>query len=149
VIEPSIALLACVGRRKQCGALVVLDRIDFSMRAGEAVGIVGPNSPGETALLKCRLSKGAVCMRGIDVGDHTAPRFRSAGIVRSHQAPHPCGGANGFENVFVAATNGAGDNGAAVPIRCLSACRDRAEPWQCSSTCRKWVAYSAKSLQKR
>jgi branched-chain amino acid transport system ATP-binding protein len=59
VIEPSIALLACVGRRKQCGALVVLDRIDFSMRAGEAVGIVGPN-PGETALLKCRLSKGAV-----------------------------------------------------------------------------------------
>ena len=36
---------------KHFGALVVLERVDFSVAAGEAVGIVGPNGAGKTTLL--------------------------------------------------------------------------------------------------
>jgi branched-chain amino acid transport system ATP-binding protein len=125
-MESSTALLAGVGLRKRFGALVVLDGVDFSVRAGEAVGIVGPNGAGKTTLLNvlagaARPSQGAVYVRGIDVtGDGAAERCRS-GIARSHQIPRPFGGMTLFENVFVAASNGAGENGEAAYARCIDA----------------------------
>jgi branched-chain amino acid transport system ATP-binding protein len=36
---------------KRFDALVVLERVDFSMRPGEAIGIVGPNGAGKTTLM--------------------------------------------------------------------------------------------------
>ena len=47
----SDALLAGVGLGKRFNALIVLDDVNFSVRAGEAVGIVGPNGAGKTTLL--------------------------------------------------------------------------------------------------
>ena len=47
-LEP---ILDAVGIRKQFGGLAVLDGVDFSVAAGEAVGIVGPNGAGKTTLL--------------------------------------------------------------------------------------------------
>jgi branched-chain amino acid transport system ATP-binding protein len=44
-------LLHAEGLTKSFGALVVLDRVDFSVRAREAVGVVGPNGAGKTTLL--------------------------------------------------------------------------------------------------
>ena len=45
-------LLEGKGLTKSFGALLVLDGIDFSVCAGEAVGVVGPNGAGKTTLLK-------------------------------------------------------------------------------------------------
>ena len=49
--EGGTALLAAVGVRKRFGALVVLDSVDVTVGAGEALGIVGPNGAGKTTLL--------------------------------------------------------------------------------------------------
>ena len=49
--EAGEAAIAARNIRKRFGALAVLNGIDFSVAAGEAVGIVGPNGAGKTTLL--------------------------------------------------------------------------------------------------
>ena len=101
----SDALLAGVGLGKQFSALIVLDDVNFSVRAGEAVGIVGPNGAGKTTLLNLlsgayRPSAGAVLFRGVDVTHFGAAQRCRLGIARSHQIPRPFGGMTLFENVL-------------------------------------------------
>ena len=122
----SDALLAGVGLGKQFSALIVLDDVNFSVRAGEAVGIVGPNGAGKTTLLNVlsgayRPSAGAVLFRGVDVTHFDAAHRCRLGIARSHQIPRPFGGMTLFENVFVAATNGASERGDEAYDRCIDA----------------------------
>jgi branched-chain amino acid transport system ATP-binding protein len=106
-------ILDAVGIRKQFGALAVLDGVDFSVGAGEAVGIVGPNGAGKTTLLNVlagalRPNGGRVSFRGRDVTRASAARRCRLGIGRAHQVPRPFGGMTVFENVFVGAATGAG-----------------------------------------
>ena len=121
-------ILSAAGITKRFGALVVLDGIDFAMRADEAVGIVGPNGAGKTTLLGVLAgahppSAGTVRFRGADVSRLAAPERCRLGIVRTHQVPRPFGGMTVFENVHVAAEQG----GAAAPgapyDRCLDSLR--------------------------
>jgi branched-chain amino acid transport system ATP-binding protein len=106
-------ILAATGAVKSFNALVVLDRVDFTVGAAEAVGIVGPNGAGKTTLLNVlsgalRPTVGTIRFRGADVtGAQAAQRCR-LGIARSHQVPRPFGAMTVFENVLVAATAGGG-----------------------------------------
>lgn len=98
--------------RKHFGALVVLDNIDFSMGADEAVGIVGPNGAGKTTLLGVLAgahapSAGTVHLHGSDVTALPANRRCRLGLVRTHQVPKPFLGMTVFENTYVGATAGA------------------------------------------
>jgi branched-chain amino acid transport system ATP-binding protein len=107
------ALLAAVGVRKRFGALVVLDGVDFSVGAGEAVGIVGPNGAGKTTLLSViagsqRADAGAIRFAGADVTSAGAAARCRHGIARAHQVPKPFGGMTVFENVLVGAAAGGG-----------------------------------------
>jgi branched-chain amino acid transport system ATP-binding protein len=107
------AILVASAIHKRFGALVVLDRVDFSMRSGEAVGIVGPNGAGKTTLLGVLMgalepSLGSVHFRGADVTTMPASERCRMGIVRTHQIPRPFSGMTVFENVFAAASNGGG-----------------------------------------
>ncbi len=109
------SMLAATGMRKRFGALVVIDGLDFRVSSDEAVGVVGPNGAGKTTLLSIlsgaqHSSAGRVSFEGRDVtGLDSAARCR-LGVIRTHQIPRPFGGMNVFENVFVAASNGAGFN---------------------------------------
>ncbi len=99
-------LLEAVGVGQRFGALVVLDGVDFALRAGEAVGIVGPNGAGKTTLLNVlagslRPSAGAVRFRGTEVTKLRADRRCRLGIARAHQVPRPFSGMTVFENVLV------------------------------------------------
>src|ERR1700722_15788391 len=98
---------------KMFGALVVLDGIDFSVSAGEAVGIVGPNGAGKKTLLSLLVgahapTSGRVRFLGEDVTlAPTAERCRR-GLARTHQIPRPFSGMTVFENVFTADAHGGG-----------------------------------------
>jgi branched-chain amino acid transport system ATP-binding protein len=125
-MEASDALLTGAGLCKRFGALIVLDGVDFSVAAGEAVGIVGPNGAGKTTLLNVLAgafppSAGAVYVRGADVTNTGAAERCRLGIARTNQIPRPFGGMTLFENVYVAASNGAGEAGDAAYARCIDA----------------------------
>jgi len=56
------------------GAREVLKDLDFSLRAGQCIGLYGPNGSGKTTLLRCitglsRLSAGRVLFHGASVED--------------------------------------------------------------------------------
>jgi branched-chain amino acid transport system ATP-binding protein len=104
-------VLATSGVHKRFNALVVLDAVDFSLRANEAVGVVGPNGAGKTTLLGVLAgalspSAGTIRFRGVDVTGLPAAERCRLGVVRTHQIPQPFNGMTVFENVFVAAANG-------------------------------------------
>ncbi len=104
-------ILEVAGLHKRFRALVVLDAIDFSMRADEAVGIVGPNGAGKTTFLSVLVgahppTSGTIAFAGEDVTLTPAADRCRRGLVRTHQIPRPFGGMTVFENVFVAAANG-------------------------------------------
>ena len=106
-------LLAAVGVHKRFGALVVLDGVDFVVRAGEAVGIVGPNGAGKTTLLNVlagslRPERGRVELHGVNVTSSGPAKRCRLGIGRAHQVPRPFDHMTVFENVFVGASSGAG-----------------------------------------
>ena len=106
------AVLAGRGLAKRFGELVVLDDVDFSVSAGEAVGIVGPNGAGKTTLLNVLAGSvasqaGTVLLDGSDVS-RLRPAMRCRrGIGRAFQIPRPFGGMTVLENVLVGASAGA------------------------------------------
>jgi branched-chain amino acid transport system ATP-binding protein len=106
-------LLEGEGLTKTFGALLVLDGVDFSVGAGEALGVVGPNGAGKTTLLSMLVgahapTSGRVRFLGEDVTlKPTAERCRR-GLARTHQIPRPFSGMTVFENVFTAAAHGGG-----------------------------------------
>jgi len=110
-LEAGETLLEAKGIHKRFNALVVLDGVDFSVRAGEAVGVVGPNGAGKTTLLSVLVgahapTAGSVRLRGQDVTAlPTAERCRR-GLARTHQIPRPFSGMTVFENVYAAARHG-------------------------------------------
>ena len=104
-------LVVASGIGKRFNALVVLDGIDFAMRADEAVGIVGPNGAGKTTFLAVlsgahEPSAGSIRFRGENVAALPASERCRRGIVRTHQIPCPFGGMTVFENVMLAASQG-------------------------------------------
>ena len=113
MIEARAPLLDAKGLHKRFNALVVLDAVDFTVNADEAVGIVGPNGAGKTTLLSVLVgahapTAGSVRFQGEDVTAlPTAERCRR-GLARTHQIPRPFSGMTVFENIFTAAAHGGG-----------------------------------------
>ena len=106
-MQASTSILEAVGVGQRFGALVVLDGVDFTVGADEAVGVVGPNGAGKTTLLNIlagslRPTAGTVRFRGADITRLRCDRRCRLGIARSYQVPRPFGGMTVFENVLVA-----------------------------------------------
>ncbi|WP_141014722.1 ABC transporter ATP-binding protein [Nocardioides sambongensis] len=74
------ALLSVRGLRRAFGDHVVLDSVDLTIDAGEAVAVVGPNGSGKSTLLRCVMGAmardaGDVLLDGEGL-DERSPRFR-------------------------------------------------------------------------
>ena len=104
-------LLALEQICKRFGAIVVADRVDLSLREGEAIGIIGPNGAGKTTLFgiisgTSAPDSGRVLYAGQEI-THLPPAQRcTLGIGRSFQIPQPFSGMTTFENLVVAAAFG-------------------------------------------
>jgi len=83
-------MIELIGIRKRFGEQVVLDGVDFEVREGETVALLGPSGTGKSVLLKhiiglIRPDEGQVLVDGLDVGtlsrDQLAKLRRQIGYV--------------------------------------------------------------------
>jgi len=107
------ALLQLDAVSKRFGQVMVSDALSFHVEDGATIGIVGPNGAGKTTLFgmicgDVPIDSGDIKFDGRSVvGLDAASRCR-LGIARTFQVPHPFSGMTVFENVLVAAHQGAG-----------------------------------------
>jgi len=98
---------------KRFGRVVIAEDLSFTVGPGDTVGIVGPNGAGKTSLfglISGDLSPGAgtISFAGRPVTKLDAAARCRLGIGRTYQVPRPFGDMTVFENVLVAAQQGAG-----------------------------------------
>src|SRR5580693_4638828 len=98
---------------KRFGRVVIAEDLSFAVGPGDTVGIVGPNGAGKTSLfglISGDLSPGTgeISFAGRTVTKLDAAARCRLGIGRTYQVPRPFGDMTVFENVLVAAQQGAG-----------------------------------------
>ena len=98
---------------KRFGRVVIAEDLSFTVNAGDTVGIVGPNGAGKTSLfglISGDLAPGAgeVRFAGRSVTKLVSAARCRLGIGRTYQVPRPVTDMTVFENVLVAAQQGAG-----------------------------------------
>src|SRR6202167_3277359 len=108
-----MALLELDHVTKRFGRVVIAEDLSFTVDAGETVGIVGPNGAGKTSLfglISGALTPGAgqISFAGRQVTRLDAAARCRLGIGRTYQVPRPFTDMTVFENVLVAAQQGAG-----------------------------------------
>jgi branched-chain amino acid transport system ATP-binding protein len=110
------ALLELDHVTKRFGQVTIAEDLSLSVQAGDAIGIVGPNGAGKTSVfgvISGDLSPdaGEVRFDGRVVTKLDAAVRCRLGIGRTYQVPRPFEGMTVFENVLVAAQQGAGTRG--------------------------------------
>ncbi|MCP4318948.1 MAG: ABC transporter ATP-binding protein [Hyphomicrobiales bacterium] len=118
------AVLELKDLSKSYGAIVVADQLSYTLNDGEALGVIGPNGAGKTSMFNfitgtVRPASGEVFYKGQSITTLSAAKRCRAGIARSFQIPQPFGGMSVFENVLVAATQGAAESGHRANELCL------------------------------
>jgi branched-chain amino acid transport system ATP-binding protein len=106
-------LLQLDGVTKRFGRVVIVEDLSFEVGPGDTVGIVGPNGAGKTSLfglISGDLSPGSgqISFSGRQVTKLDAAARCRLGIGRTYQVPRPFTDMTVFENVLVAAQQGAG-----------------------------------------
>ncbi|WP_085026356.1 ABC transporter ATP-binding protein [Ensifer aridi] len=108
---------------KSFGALVVAEKIGFSVEPGEALGVIGPNGAGKSTLFNLingnlAVAAGTIKFDGRDV-THMPPMQRClAGMGRTFQIPQPFERLTVYENLLVAGAFGANRSEANVAETC-------------------------------
>jgi branched-chain amino acid transport system ATP-binding protein len=107
-----MTLLAVDGVSKKFGEVVVANDVTFQLAEGESMGIVGPNGAGKTSLFgiisgDLRPDEGTIALDGVNMLSLSPARRAHAGIGRTYQVPRPFEHMSVFENVVVAAQQGA------------------------------------------
>src|SRR5215475_9375933 len=98
---------------KRFGRVVIAEDLSMTVNSGDTVGIVGPNGAGKTSLFG--LISGDLAPDGGEVrlAGRAVTRLDAAGrcrlgVGRTYQVPRPFADMTVFENVLVAAQQGAG-----------------------------------------
>lgn len=117
------AILELADISKRFGALLATDSLSLQLKAGEALGIIGPNGSGKTTIFNIitgliRADSGRILFEGTDITRMPAFERCRRGIARSFQIPHPFAGMSVFENLLVGAAFGDGKPERAVYDRC-------------------------------
>lgn len=99
--------------RKNFGGLVALKGIDFSLKEGEILGMIGPNGSGKTTLFNsisgtCKPSSGEVFYKGERITAKKPHEICRMGIARTFQIVQPFTEMTVSENILVGAMYGGG-----------------------------------------
>jgi branched-chain amino acid transport system ATP-binding protein len=106
-------LLAVRGLVKRFGGFRALDGLSFDLKAGEILGLVGPNGSGKTTCINVisglyAPDGGSLHLAGRSIGALASHRLVHLGINRTFQVPRPFLTLTVEENVAVAAAYGGG-----------------------------------------
>ncbi|MEW6348539.1 MAG: ABC transporter ATP-binding protein [Thermodesulfobacteriota bacterium] len=106
-----MATLEVTQLTKLFGSLLAVDRLNFSLRTGEVLGMIGPNGAGKTTVFNIiagvdRPTSGQVRFEGTLVSGMKPHRICRLGVAKTSQTAEPFLGLSVIENVLVAALHG-------------------------------------------
>jgi branched-chain amino acid transport system permease protein len=106
--EAGSRLLAVTGLTRRFGGLIAVGGLDFTMNAGEIVGLIGPNGAGKSTTFNMltgvdRADAGLIVFIGEDLTRSDAPAIARRGIARSFQHVKLVGDMSVLENVALGA----------------------------------------------
>jgi branched-chain amino acid transport system ATP-binding protein len=118
------ALLEVEGLAKRYGGLIAVDRVSFTVAAGEILAVIGPNGAGKSTLFGLisgfiRPDAGRVRFRGADVTGFRPPLLARRGIARSFQLVQVFAGMSVLDAVTAAALLRHGLNDAIAHARAV------------------------------
>lgn len=93
---------------KQFGGFTALNAVSFEVKAGEILGLIGPNGSGKTTCFNCisgalTSTAGSIRFKGDEVAGLTPDAICHRGLARTFQIPRPFRKLSILENVAVAA----------------------------------------------
>jgi len=99
-------LIAGAGLAKHFGGIAAVDGVDFSVRAGDLIGLIGPNGSGKTTLINLltgHLSpeSGDVVVQGRRMTARPPHEFAALGVARTFQLTQLFGRMTVLENMLV------------------------------------------------
>jgi simple sugar transport system ATP-binding protein len=83
-------MLQATGIHKHFGGLVALNNVDFEVRRGEVVALLGDNGAGKSTLIKCisgvyRPDGGQISFNGHEISGRSPSDIRDSGIETIYQ----------------------------------------------------------------
>jgi len=102
----SSTLLECRGLTMKFGGLVALNELDLDIRAGEVLGLLGPNGSGKTTFFNVvtgiyAASAGAIRYEGSDISKLSPQQINRCGITRTFQRSRLCLELSVFDNIMI------------------------------------------------
>src|SRR5690348_8999640 len=96
--------LSATAVSKQFGGLVAVDKMTFTLREKEVLGLIGPNGSGKTTMMNLisgalKPSSGEIRLYGEDIAGIGASRIARKGVARTFQLVRMLPGLTVLENV--------------------------------------------------
>ena len=122
-------VLRASGISRSFGGLAALSGVDLTVRAGEIVGLIGPNGSGKTTMLNVisglyRPDGGEIELLGRRIDGLGPVRIADMGVGRTFQTPKVFPGLSVAEHLRVAGEHGYGSDGRAGNVRSARAAWD-------------------------
>ncbi|PKN61878.1 MAG: ABC transporter ATP-binding protein [Deltaproteobacteria bacterium HGW-Deltaproteobacteria-15] len=100
------SILEVTDATKTFGGILALNRVSFSVRQGEILGIIGPNGSGKTTLVNCitgfiRMNSGKILFRGRDITRKPPHKIADLGVTRTFQIMRPYFSLPAYKNLVI------------------------------------------------
>ena len=91
---------------KTFGGIIALNRVSFSVREGEILGIIGPNGSGKTTVVNCitgfvKATSGSIRFRGRDITRRAPHHIADMGVTRTFQIMRPYYSLPAYKNLVI------------------------------------------------